>query len=242
MSLTEDEAMLARAVERLSRPGAWLDEAGAFYPVRVGADRRRRPLMVLDEAGFRALTVEPGLALRSSGGGWRLTRSVPAPRPRPPGRPGVIEGERSVAEAAGRFVPRRANLGASALAWLASRKDTQGRPWIDAREAAAAERLQVDHERAGVIGRLTMSWDAGSKGSGPRGRGMEPAEQARAAKDRLATALGALPPRERAVVERVVLMHEPLQAVERHLGLPRRTARSVLKAGLTMLSDHYRLG
>ena len=242
MRPTEDEERAARAIDRLSRPGAWLDQAGASYRVRVGGDRRRRPLMLLDEATFQALAAHPGLSPRSEGGGWRLARRVAPSRAAPePGRPGAVEGERIVVGPDGRPAARRANLGSSALAWLAGRTDAQGRPWLASREAAAADRLQTDHERAGVIGRLTMSWDAGPKGSGPRGRGAEPAEQARAVKARLALALEALAPRERAIVERVVLLQEPLQAVERHLGLPRRSSRIALKNGLTALADHYRI-
>lgn len=239
---TQDEAVVRQAVERLSRPGAWLDGDGGRYRVRTGADRRRRPLMTLDEAAFAALVRHPGLAPRREGG-WRLVQAgCAAPPPPPPGRPGVIEGERVVIEADGRITPRRANLGASALAWLAGRRDANGRPWLEPRHLSAAERLSADHEMAGVIGRLTMSWDAGPKGGAARGRGVEPAERARAAKARLAAALAALDPGERAVVERIVLAEHPLEAVERHLGLPRRTAKTVLKAGLQRLAAHYRIG
>jgi hypothetical protein len=230
----------------LSAPGAWLEADGDGYRLRVGVDRRRRPLLRLDEAAFRALARSPGLALRREGG-WRLAQTTaeaatlaPAPLPAP-GRPGFVAGERLVAEADGRLTSRRANLGASALAWLAARRDSQGRPWLEPRERAAAERLALDHERAGMIGRLTMDWSAAPRAAAARGRGVEPAEQARAAKDRLAAALAALPGRERAVVQRVVLLHEPLQAVERALRLPRRSARIELKAGLVALACFYRL-
>lgn len=52
-----------RAAALLARPGAWLEAAGEAYLVRVGTDRRRRPLLRLDEAAFaeRAL----GLPRRS---------------------------------------------------------------------------------------------------------------------------------------------------------------------------------
>lgn len=239
---TDDERTLRQAVERLSRPGAWLDGACGRYRIVTGVDRRRRPLMTLGEATFAALARRPGLSTRT-GGGWRLaSASLTSLDTPPPGRPGVIEGERLVVEPDGRLIPRRANLGASALAWLAGRRDAEGRPWLSPRQLAAAERLAADHEAAGLIGRLTMSWDAGPKGSTVWGRGVEPAERARAAKARRAAALAQLDPAERAVVEHVVLAEHGLEAVERHLGLPRRTARTVLKAGLERLADHYWIG
>ena len=145
-------------------------------------------------------------------------------------------------QADGSAATRRANLNAGSLAWLAARKDGRGRPWLTRRALAAAERLQVEHERCGVIGRLTMSWEGGARGGGPAPLRVDPAEQARAAKARLRAALLALAPPARAAVEAAVLRHEPLEAVERSLGLARRTAKTLLAEGLEALADHWRMG
>jgi hypothetical protein len=83
-----------RARALLDRPGAWLDQSGAAYPLRRGGDRRGRVVLTLDEAALRALVERPGLR-RRDGGGW-LPRPAPARNtslsPSPPGRPGLIEG------------------------------------------------------------------------------------------------------------------------------------------------------
>ena len=237
----EVEAQRCRAEDRLARPEAWLEAARGGYAVRRGVDRRRTPLMTLDAAVFEALTREPGLALRQAGG-WRLvarTQARPAPPPPPPGRPGVVEGERLVVDADGRLAPRTVNIGEGGLGWLSARNDAKGRPWLDTRALVAARQLRADHEACGIIGRLTMSWDAGPRGSG--GDRLEPAERARAAKARLRAALGVLSARQESLVERIVLLDHPLQAAERHLGLKRRTARDLLKSGLETLAQHYRL-
>ena len=140
---------LERARSLLQRPGAWLDQANGAYPLRLGGDRRSRVVLTLDEAVFRAVIERPGLRLRE-GGGW-LPRPTPAanaslsPKP-PPGRPGLIEGERPVMEADGRMTLRRANLGESPVAWLARRKDASGRPWLTPAEVVAGERLRADGE------------------------------------------------------------------------------------------------
>ena len=48
----------------LARPDAWIEpaEKDGRYRLRLSADRRRRPAMTLDEAAFRELAREPGLA------------------------------------------------------------------------------------------------------------------------------------------------------------------------------------
>lgn len=226
-----------RAAALLARPDAWLEAAGGAYLLRVGPDRRRRPLLRLDEAAFADLAREPGLKPRGQGG-YVLARQ-PSPAAAPAARPGVIEGERVVAEADGRLTTRRANLGESPIAWLARRRDPQGRPWLTPVQAAAGERLRDDFMRAGTLGRLTMAWDAGPRSRGGRGPGLEPAERARAAKDRIARALDAVGPGLREILERVCGAGSALDAAERTLGLPRRSGKTVLVLALDRLAGHY---
>ena len=230
------------AVRRLSRPGAWLEAADGGYVVRCGGDRRRRVLARLDEAGFRALIGEPGLRPRAGGGWTVVVRPSPPPAP-PPGRPGVVMGERALAEPDGRIVTRAANLAESPIAWLAGRRDARGRPWLTPAEVAAGERLCEDVHRAGVQGRLTMSWDAGPRSrGGRRPGGAEPAERAWAAKGRVTAALAAVGPGLREVLERVCLAGAALETAERELGLPRRAGKTVLKLALARLAVHYGVG
>lgn len=230
------DRMAARAAVMLARPGAWLDEGAGEYLVRASPDRRRKPLLRIGEGAFHALVREPGLRPRRDGG-WSL---APARAPEPPAaRPGYREGERLVAEPDGRLVPRRANLGESPIAWLAGRKGPDGQPFLTAAEAAAGERLREDFHIAGVIGRLTMSWDAGPRSKGGRGPGLEPAERARAAKDRIARALAAAGPGLSEILEHVCLRATALEAAERSLGLPRRSGKAVLKLALGRLAAHY---
>ena len=231
----------ARAAALLRRPGAWLDGSGSSYQVRTGPDRRRRPALSLDEAAFARLADEPGLALRPEGG-WRLARSGAADALDRAGRPGRLLGERAVAEPDGRVVTRAANLGESPLAWLARRKDAQGRPWLTPAEAAAGERLREDHQRAGSLGRLTMSWDAGPRDRTARGPGADPLEHGRDARSRVAAALDAVGPELRGVLEQVCLRETSLTLAERELALPRRAGKTVLKLALQRLANHYRIG
>jgi len=197
--------------------------------------------MRLDEAAFALLTREPGLSPRPEGG-WKLARPLGPPSVERAGRPGVVEGERGVAGEGGRVERRRANLGESPFEWLARRKDPQGRPWLSPVEVAAGEKLRADVVRAGVIGRLTMSWDAGPRDRTARGPGEDPLVHGQAARARAAAALDAVGPGLREVLEQVCLHGTALAAAERGLGLPRRSGKTVLKLALQRLASHYRMG
>jgi hypothetical protein len=241
--MSEDTTQLDRVVRALARPGAWLDagEAGT-YLVRLTADRRRRPLQSIDDAAFADLTREPGLRTRSEGG-WRLARSPAATTATPePGRPSLIEGRRRIVDPDGRRVTRTANLGESPIAWLARRRDAKGEAWLTLAEIAAAENLRDDFVLAGTVGRLTMAWDAGPKARGGRGPGVDPAEKARGAKDRIARALAEVGPGLREILEHVCFAGTALDAAERSLGLPRRSGKAMLKLALGRLARHYGLG
>ena len=225
----EAQRLAGRAARLLRRPGALIEVKGLGYVVRFGP--RRRAMLTVDEPAFRALVREPGLTVRREGG-WRLARSeAQAP---PPGRPGVVEGERVVVEDSGEHVTRRANLGESPLAWLARRGG------LEPVETAAGERLREDFQKAGTVGRLTMNWDA-QPSSGGGGQRLEPALRARAAKDRIAAALAEVGPGLREILERVCLAETALQAAERELGLPRRSGKTLLKLALRRLAIHYRM-
>ncbi|WP_332639628.1 DUF6456 domain-containing protein [Brevundimonas sp.] len=234
----------ARARRLLARPGGWIEAAPGGYALRVGRDRRARVLLTVGEAEFRDLAGNPGLKIRA-GGGWvaRGGARTPALASPEPGRPGVIEGVRAVMEDDGQVVSRRANLGQSAIVWLARRKDAGGRPWLAPREIAAADRLNHDAEAAARGPSVTMRWDAlprSGAGGGASGRA-GPGASAMAAGARVEAALAACGS-ARGMVEAICIRASALQAAERGLGLGRRRGKALLKTGLAALADHYRIG
>jgi hypothetical protein len=233
-----------RARRLLARPGGWIEAAPGGYALRVGRDRRARTLLTVDEAVFRDLAGSPGLKTRA-GGGWVARAAAPTPAfaPPEPGRPGVIEGVRAVMEDDGRITSRRANLGQSAIVWLARRRDADGRPWLAPREIAAADRLSRDAETAASGPSVTMRWDAlprAGAGGGASGRA-GPDTSAMTAGARVEAALAACGP-ARGMVEAICIRASALQAAERDLGLGRRRGKALLKTGLAALADHYRIG
>lgn len=241
-TLSPDSPTIARARRLLARPAAWLAEtAPGRYGLRLSADRRTRPIMTVDEASFRALVALPGLKARAQGG-WVAVPSRAELASSRAGMPGRIAGEKTVMQADGRLSTHRANLGESPVAWLARRKDADGRPWLEPAEVAAAERLRRDAELAQAGPSLTMRWDALPRTGGGSAARMEPGDRALAAGRRVAEALTACGPRCRAFVEQACLHDTALQAAERALGIPRRQGKLLLKEGLAALAVHYRIG
>lgn len=228
-------------VRRLLARGGWIEATPDGYAVRTGGDRRRRVLLTLGEADFRRLVAAPGLRPLPRGG-WTMQTTVDRPEPPPPGRPGWIDGERTVMEGDGRRARRRANLGQSAVAWLARRSGPDGQPWLEPAQVAAAERLAAEAEVALRGPSLTMRWDAlpraGAGGSAARA---EPGDAALAAAARVAAALRACGPAA-VMVEAICIRASALQAAERDLGLRRRAGKHLLQTGLTALASHYRIG
>lgn len=226
--------MAERAMRLLSRHGAVVEARGSGYGVRLGASRRRCVMLTLDEAAFQVLAREATLRPRAQGG-WTMTARPELAVSPPPGRPGVIE-----AEVSGPHGPVRRNLGESPIAWLARRRDGDGRPWLTPVEVAAGERLREEFESLGTQGRMTMRWDATPRVDGGR-PSLAPAERDIATRERIAQALAAVGPGLREILERVCLLGSALEMAERSLKLPRRAGKTVLKLALQRLARHYRM-
>jgi hypothetical protein len=236
-----DAATAARARRLLGQRGAWIAEAPDGYALRPGGDRRSRIAMVLDEAAFRQLVHEPGLR-RRPGGGWVARSAAPVRAKAPePGRPGMIDGTLTVMTGDGSARQRRANLGHSAIVWLSQRKDADGRPWLGPAEVAAGERLGLDAELASRGPSVTMRWDALPRAGGGSAVRAEPGDPAMAAERRVQAALAATGT-ARPMIEAICIRASALQAAERDLGLRRREGKRLLRAGLTALAAHYRIG
>lgn len=239
--VSPDSPQASRARRMLARPGAWLSEAPGGYGLRPTADRRTRPVLTVDEITFLALVAQPGLKARP-GGGWVLRAVGAASIPSGVGAPGRVMGERSVMQEDGHLFTHAANLGESPIAWLARRKDADGRPWLGPAEVAAAMRLRRDAELSVSGPSLTMRWDALPRSGGGSAARMEPGDRSLSAGRRVALALDACGPRYRAFVEQACIHDTALQAAERALGVPRREGKLLLKAGLQKLAVHYGIG
>lgn len=134
------------------------------------------------------------------------------------------------------------NEGESPLAWLARRKDRDGRPFLAPEQVEAGERFRRDVTQAQLLQRVTADWEA----SGGRGRtggagGAPVAEVAMDARRRLSRAFDAVGPDLAGLLTDVCGYLKGLELVESERGWPHRSAKVVLKIALDRLALHYGL-
>jgi hypothetical protein len=132
----------------------------------------------------------------------------------------------------------------SPLAWLASRKGPDGRPLLSQQMFDAGERLRRDFEAGHMSDRVTAQWGAsimpGARGrSGLPGQTLTASERALAARQRVWKALQHAGPGLSSVLLEVCCLSSGLEAAERHLKWPKRSAKLVLLIALERLAQHY---
>lgn len=134
----------------------------------------------------------------------------------------------------------RYNLAESPLALLARRKDKNGQPFLTPDLVAAGERLREDFELAQMGPRVAQNWDRFLT-SGDRGNfaGNGPADGARGARDRVASALRDLGPGLGDVVLRCCCYLEGMETAEKRMGWSARSGKIVLRIALQRLRQHY---
>ncbi len=133
----------------------------------------------------------------------------------------------------------------SPLGWLRRRKDKTGEPLIDAAQFAAGERLLADFHHAGLMQRVTASWDGipgdrAARRAGP-GTSANMREQTVAAQQRVRRALDSVGPDLASILVDVCCHLKGLEEAERENGWPRRSAKLVLQIALKELARHYGL-
>ena len=136
------------------------------------------------------------------------------------------------------------NRGESPLSSLRHRRGRDGRPLIDAVEFAAGERLRADYERARVMPRVTANWSAAVAGRRRDGgaRGMaELTEAAIGARRRVERALESTGPEFSGILVDFCCFLKGLEEIERERQWPVRSAKLVLRLGLSTLARHYGL-
>ena len=145
----------------------------------------------------------------------------------------------------GRLREVEVNLRENPLMWLARRKDAQGRPYLEPHHVAAGEKLRQDYETACMQPKITASWNAALVASdrarlksGPR----DPypfTDVVLMARERVHRALEAIGPELADVVLAVCCLGHGIEAAEKALAWPRRSARLVLRIALERLAAHY---
>lgn len=134
------------------------------------------------------------------------------------------------------------NPAESPLTLLARRRGRDGQPFLRPEEVEAGERFRSDCEKARLRPRLGASWDANAaslRGSGAPGGLDDLTAAALDARRRVAAALDAAGPELSGLLLDVCCFLKGLEQVELERQWPRRSAKLVLKTGLSLLSRHY---
>ncbi len=133
------------------------------------------------------------------------------------------------------------NLAESPLGQLARRKGKDGRLFLSRAEIDAGERLRADFTRAMMMPRLGANWEASvaARRRSGAGGGVELTDSALAARRRVDRALAAVGPELSGLLVDVCCFLKGLETVERERAWPMRSAKILLKTGLSMLARHY---
>ncbi|MBS0269042.1 MAG: DNA replication protein [Proteobacteria bacterium] len=141
-----------------------------------------------------------------------------------------------------RQTPER-NLAESPLAWLARRKDKDGRPMLSEAEFDAGEKLRADFWFAQMTPRVTANWSqllsggGGSKGAPDIGPDIR--DSVIAAHERVKRALAAVGPDLAGVLIDVCCHLKGLEVSEKASGWPQRSGKIILQIALRQLARHY---
>ncbi len=131
------------------------------------------------------------------------------------------------------------NRAESPLAWLRSRKDSQGRPLLNSIAFAAGERMRHDMEAAHMLPRLSANWSSAPSGKTRSPGSLHESERATAARQRTDKALAAVGPEFSGLLVDVCGFLKGLPQIELERGWPPRSARIVLGLALDRLAAHY---
>ncbi len=131
----------------------------------------------------------------------------------------------------------------SPLAWLARRRDKDGRAYLSPARVAAGERLRADFTVARMMPTVTSNWTSGriAAGRGTAGGLGDLTDRALAARDRVRIALDAVGFDLADVLLDVCCFLKGLETVEADRRWPARSAKVVLDIALGRLATHYGL-
>lgn len=137
------------------------------------------------------------------------------------------------------------DLKESPLAWLARRKDKDGRPMLSDEEVDAGERLRADFWFAQMTPRVTANWSllltSGDGGRGAPDIGPDIRDSVIAARERVRRALASVGPDLAGVLIDVCCHLKGLEASEKASGWPQRSGKIILQIALRQLARHYGL-
>lgn len=136
------------------------------------------------------------------------------------------------------------NFAESPLALLYRKSKQSGKSFLSDDEFQAGERLRADFTRGNMLPSITANWEAGviKRSRGERGAVAELSDHALDCRDRVEKALKAVGPELSGVLLDICCFLKGLELVERERLWPARSAKMMLKTGLSILHRHYTAG
>ncbi len=136
---------------------------------------------------------------------------------------------------------KSANMAESPLMRLHYRKDRAGNHYLDETCFQAGERLRADFTRGQLTPSVTSNWSTFTSGqSGSSASGISDlSDAALAARIRLENALATVGPEFSGVLLDICCFLKGLEQVERERQWPPRSAKLMLKTGLSILARYY---
>ncbi|AZN72686.1 hypothetical protein D5400_16660 [Georhizobium profundi] len=154
-------------------------------------------------------------------------------------QPGQIEMDTVTIDGKQAVVAR--NMAESPLAAIARMKGRDGQAFLSGQQREAGERLSRDFVRGHMQPRISANWEASvASSSGRSANGAaDISDSAMAARQRIDRAVQAIGPELSGVVLDVCCFEKGLELVERERQWPARSAKIMLRSGLSALSRHY---
>ena len=234
-----------RVLRRLAEPEAFAREiAPGAFGLFVARNRFSRPVLTFDGAFAAQLASDgltsgpPRMVLLEEGRAFLMRTEA--------GEDGFSAqhramGARAIGDARGRLVTHAVNLRESPLAWLASRKGSDGRALITPVQFEAGERLRSDYTGGQLQARVTVDWQMPFCDGGGGGDRLSLTEAAMAARKRVSEALAVVGPGLGDILVEVCCHLKGLEEAERAFHWPPRTGKVVLRIALERLAAHYGL-
>jgi hypothetical protein len=243
-----------RVLRKLAEHGTYLAPLGAKgYGLFVPRNQYCKPILKIDGPTFKTLASEGFVAPLPARGdgtaryglsadGEAFLRRAAAPSD-PCGAQHRLLGVRQIeTRPKGESLRHVVNLAETPLGWLALRCGRDGKPFITMAQFQAGERLREDFTRAQIMRRMTVDWEM------PLTHENVPGLEEVALKDtvldarrRLSAALKAAGHDLASLLIDVCCYLKRLEDAERERNWPQRTAKIVLRIGLSRLAEHYGL-